>query len=169
MSQTPDPSGGRYEEYYAEQLKVGQEFQDFVTCVMYRLGLPIVSLGSRRSQIEMGENMAGVEIKRDGKFHDTGNLYIETHEKAHPSRPTYVPSGIYRDDNSWLYLIGDERVFYIMQKSVLKLIHQAPGPIDGWSCRRVQSPTSKGMLLPVSRATRIARVVRPDDRQLGQA
>ena len=53
------------------------------------------------------------EIKRDGKFRETGNLYIETAEKSHPDKYEFIPSGIMRQDNSWLFVIGDEKTIYI--------------------------------------------------------
>ena len=50
----------------------------------------------------------------------TGNIYIETAEKAIPREGPYVQSGIYRDDESWLYGIGDYSKFYIFGKKCLK-------------------------------------------------
>ena len=108
--------------YYVKKLEEGLEFQDVATTALYQRGIVVVAYSSRRWQDERGENMLGAEIKRDGKFRQTGNLYIETAEKSHPDNPVYVPSGIMRSDNSWLYVIGDEKTLY-----VLSLIHISRG------------------------------------------
>ena len=95
--------------YYSEKLEQGLQFQDAVTQLLYQRGIVVVGFASRKYQNEHGENMLGAEIKRDGNFRDTGNLYIEVAEKAHPSREHYTDSGIFRKDNSWLFCIGDEK------------------------------------------------------------
>jgi len=86
--------------YYNEKLQQGLEFQDVVTRALYQRGIVVVGYSSRRFQVEQGENMLGAEIKRDGRFRETGNLYIEVAEKSHPDNPAYVSSGIHREDNS---------------------------------------------------------------------
>lgn len=136
-----------YTDYYHQQLEVGKQFQDFVAEVLFKeLGIPIASYSSKRYQATRGENMQGIEIKRDDKFQQTGNLYIEVAEKSHPSNRTYALSGIHRSDNTWLYVIGDEKKFYIFAKSLLQNLHRAK------LFREVQTPTSKGFLLPISSA-----------------
>ena len=46
-----------------------------------------------------------VEVKRDGRFHDTGNLYIE-HECRRQGR--YQPSGIATTEAKvWVFVLGD--------------------------------------------------------------
>ena len=93
--------------YYEKQLEVGLEFQDFVTSELYKRGIVVVGYSSKKYQLNEGENLLGAEIKRDGLFRKTGNLYIEIKEKSHPQKKKYIDSGIYRKDNSWLFVIGD--------------------------------------------------------------
>ena len=88
--------------YYQNKPEEGLEFQDIITGALYQRGIIIVGYASRRYQIQHGENMLGAEIKRDGLFRETGNLYIETDEKSHPDRSEFIPSGIFRKDNHWL-------------------------------------------------------------------
>src|SRR3990167_4524764 len=88
--------------------------------------------------------MLGAEIKRDGRFRETGNLYIETAEKSHPNNPAYIPSGIYRADNSWLYVIGDEKEIWIFSVKYLRLLSRR--------FRVVKNPTSMGFLMPTAEA-----------------
>lgn len=130
--------------YYADKLEQGLEFQDIVTKELYQRGIVIVGYSSRRFQNQEGENMLGAEIKRDGKFRETGNLYIETSEKSHPDNPNFIPSGIHRKDNSWLFVIGDEKTFYIFSTKYLLLLEPR--------YKTVNKPTSNGFLLPLEEA-----------------
>lgn len=130
--------------YYQEKLQQGLEFQDVVTTALYQRGIVVVGYSSRRFQNTKGENMLGAEIKRDGRFRETGNLYIETAEKAHPNNAFFVPSGIRREDNSWLYVIGDEQAVYIFSAKYLRLLEPR--------YQRVYKATSQGFLMPVAEA-----------------
>ena len=127
--------------YYNDKLQEGLEFQDIVTRELYQRGIVVVGYSSRKYQNNEGENLLGAEIKHDGKFRETGNLYIETSEKAHPDRQNYTPSGIYRGDNSWLFVIGDEKTIYIFSTKYLKMLEP--------KYQSVNKPTSNGYLLPL--------------------
>ena len=72
----------------------------------------------------------------------TGNLYIECAEKSHPDNDHYMPSGIYRYDNSWLYAIGNYDVVYLFVTKHLRWLHERK-PLT-----EKQTPTSEGFLLP---------------------
>ena len=88
--------------------------------------------------------MLGAEIKRDGNFRKTGNLYIETAEKSHPDNKNYVPSGIFRKDNSWLFVIGDEETLYIFATKYLQRLSDR--------YKEVIKTTSIGRLMPIAEA-----------------
>ena len=137
--------------YYQKQLEVGLQFQDVVTRELYMRGIVVVGYASKRFQVEHGENMLGAEIKRDGEFRSTGNLYIEVAEKSHPDNPRYVPSGIMREDNSWLFVIGDEKTVWVFSTKYLRMM-----TVEARQSRyrRVEKTTSIGYLLPVSDAER---------------
>lgn len=130
--------------YYVLKLQEGLEFQDVVTRELYLRGIVVIGFSSRKYQNCEGENLLGAEIKRDGKFRETGNLYIEVDEKSHPDRPNYTPSGIHRKDNSWLFVIGDERTFYIFSTKYLRMLEN--------KYKHVEKPTSHGFLMPISDA-----------------
>ncbi|HUV63434.1 MAG TPA: hypothetical protein VMW24_06015 [Sedimentisphaerales bacterium] len=130
--------------YYEMQLEVGLRFQDVATRVLYQRGIVVVGYASRRAQMDHGENMLGAEIKRDGQFRETGNLYIETAEKAHPNRVEYAPSGIYRGDNSWLLVIGDETTIWIFSTKYLRMLEDR--------YRHKTIATSRGFLIPLADA-----------------
>jgi hypothetical protein len=145
-----------YREYYAERLGKGLEFQDFVTSLLFESGIAVVQYASRRYQFERGENSGGIEIKFDEKFAMTRNLYIECAEKSHPGNLQYIRSGIYRQDLSWLYAIGDYRAIYLFVTQHLRWLHQRQ------RFEERQTPTSRGFLLPESVARKYAaRILRP--------
>ena len=150
MCESHDEAVARYDndDYYNTQLQVGLEFQDLLTRELYLRGIVVVGFSSRKYQNQVGENMLGAEIKRDGNFRKTGNLYIEVAEKAHPKNKTYVPSGVMREDNSWLFVIGDERSAYIFPTKYLRLLSEQK------SWREVRKVTSIGKLMPISDAER---------------
>jgi hypothetical protein len=130
--------------YYKNKLEEGLVFQDVVTRILYQRGIVIVGYASRRFQNSHGENMLGAEIKRDGKFRKTKNLYLEIAEKSHPNNAFWVNSGIKRNDNGWLYVIGDEKTIWIF---VTKLLRDKR---TEWE--RVNTPTSVGYLMPLAAA-----------------
>ena len=94
----------------------------------------------------VGENKCGFEIKFDDKTKETGNVYIEVSEKSNPANPEYIASGIYRNDNTWLYIIGNYEKIFIFPKSYLRMLHSKG------KFKEVQTPTSKGFLIPAKQA-----------------
>jgi len=139
-------------ENYKKCLKKGLEFQDFVTDVLINeIGISLSTYGSQKYQYTKGENKQGFEIKFDDKYNETGNIYIEIAEKSDPANTEYVKSGIYRNDNTWLYLIGNYDEIYIFGKSTLILMH---GQIKNGQPRykEITIATSKGFLVPKDKA-----------------
>lgn len=130
--------------YYNDKLQEGLVYQDKVTVALYQIGIVVVGYSSRRYQNNVGENMLGAEIKRDGLFRSTGNLYLEICEKSHPDKVEYTPSGIHRADNSWLFVIGDEKTIYIFSTKYLRMLESR--------YKKVEKPTSKGFLMPIADA-----------------
>ena len=130
--------------YYRQKLEEGLCYQDFVVEQLYGAGIPLISYSSKKYQNLIGENKAGIEIKFDQKFRETGNFYIETAEKSRAENPFYVASGIYRNDKTWLYLIGNYSSIYVFSKRQLQMVADKH--------RKVQTATSQGFLLPVDYA-----------------
>ena len=121
------------------------QFQDFVTrALFYNLGWSINILASRKSNIEIGESLAGVEIKNDKKMAETGNIYIELEEKA--CTGNFVTSGINRHDNTLIWAIGDYKKLYIFVKKHLKFLCDN---YQRFNFKRVETETSKGILIPI--------------------
>ena len=138
------------EDIYQPRLQLGLEYQDFLCERLHRLGIVLQNIQSKKFQHKK-ENLLGLEIKFDRRFEKTGNLYIETAEKADPANANYVPSGIFRDDESWLYGIGNYSELFIFAKQVLKAAHKDRHH------RRLQeveneTKTSLGFLIPRAKA-----------------
>ena len=137
-----------YEKYYNSQLKEGNEYQDYILNKFIKNGICFINYSTRKYQNKYGENSAGIEIKLDKKFRETGNLYIETAEKSNPINVYYIKSGIFRNDNTWLYVIGDYDTHWIFSKKRLINIYKTN------IFRAVQTDTSQGYLLPISKANK---------------
>lgn len=148
-----------YEDYRGQKLASGAAFQDFIMERMHSIGVILQPYCSQQGQLK-GENLLGMEIKNDEKMSTSGNLYIEVAEKARPRAGDYVESGIFRSDNTWLYGIGDRILFYVFAKSSLRC---AWAKREQLTLRCVETPTSKGFLLPRVLADKIcARLIQFD-------
>lgn len=149
-----------YQQYYAVKLEGAKLFQDFVVDAAWSLlGLAIVQYSSKAYQQCVGESRTGVEIKFDEKFSATGNLWIEIAEKAYPRGGNYVESGIYRNDNTWLYCIGNYDTIFFFSKTLLRGLYES----GKWSRLENSTKTSLGFLLRSAEAERYAAtILRPN-------
>jgi len=130
-------------EKYKQMLEKGLEYQDFITDLLLKeIGISLSTYSSRKYQHSIGENKQGIEIKFDDRYSDTGNIYIETKEKSNAKNLRYVESGIYRNDNTWLYLIGNYSEVFIFSKKQLIILDKRN------IYRSVETPTSIGFLIP---------------------
>lgn len=152
-----------YEAYRQNKMETGSQYQDFVmdACASY-LGLYIQTYSSRLYQHEVGETRQGAEIKHDERFKQTRNLWIEVAEKARPRPGDYAKSGLYRGDNTWLFIIGDYDVIFIFQLNILQLLHAS----GRYRERENGTLTSVGFLLPEPDAIKFAgRILHPQASQ----
>lgn len=128
-----------------DKLEVGLQYQDFITLELYKRGWSLNQFSSLKYQVEHGENIAGIEIKNDLQMQKTHNIYIELYEKAHTG--SFVFSGINRQDNTILWLIGDYNVAYVFVKKQLKYLCDN---YQKYGFKKVETETSIGILIPVS-------------------
>ena len=135
-----DDMGNKYAQYIHKIFAIEW-------CVPEHMVKPYETQGE---QWAIGENKLGVEIKYDEKSIKSPNLYIEVKEKSVPSKPTYSASGIYRVDNSWLFLIGNYDIYYVFEIDAIRRLESE----GDW--RRVKTPTSLGFLLPKTEAEKAA-------------
>lgn len=144
-----------YGDYYDKKKEDGEAFQDFVQDQFWTLGVAIQNYTSKEWQQKRGENRAGIEIKLDDQYAETGNLYIEVAEKSDPGNPEYVPSGI-RREGVWLLVIGNYKTIFVFSVKILEML------IVEYELKKVTTPTSIGYLLPDEVAIRYAaKVIAP--------
>ncbi len=132
----------------------GLEFQDFVCEKMLQhMGIAFTNYQSRKFQFGAGENKQGIEIKLDRDILGTGNVSIEVGEKTRTKNLSFIPSGILRDDNSWLYIQGNYQIIFVFAKSILKLLHKS----GRYQIDKLE--TIQRFLLPIKDAKRYAAKV----------
>jgi hypothetical protein len=116
---------------HSNSLEVGNQFEDFVCIELAKRGIILQNIHSKKFQYNTGENLQGFEIKLDNRCTGCNNtaptnqLSIEIAEKTKKENKDFVPSGIYRSDNSWLYIQGNYDVFWIFSKKMLKGLHKS--------------------------------------------
>jgi hypothetical protein len=109
-----------------DPVEAGNQFQDFVCSLLTREAIFLQMSTSKLYQYRVGETLQGVEIKLDRRCLETGRLSIEIAEKSRDEESlAWTPSGIYRADNSWLYIQGTYQRVYIFPKRFLVLLHES--------------------------------------------
>lgn len=137
---------------HLNSFEVGNLFQDFVCIELAKDNIILQNINSKKFQFETGENLQGFEIKYDARCTGdngttpTGRLSIEIAEKSKAENTDFIPSGIYRSDNSWLYIQGNYKGFWIFSKKLLLLLH-ASARYEGR-----EMPTIKTFYLPIDDA-----------------
>jgi hypothetical protein len=135
---------------YKSNLADAQEFEDFVfDTMLHERKLVVGGYRSRHYQVAHGESATGVEVKFDREFRNTGNLFVETMERANVNEQM-LPSGIYHPTNPWLRALGDDSPFWVFATQTLRNIHEQA------ICREAENRThtGRGFLLPVCKADR---------------
>lgn len=102
-----------------------------------------------------GETLEGVEIKFDDLIYwydPNGRVYIEVEEKANAENNNYVISGIYRNDNTKLYLVGDYSIWFLFSKKYLQWLDKLDPP---FLFRPKPTPTSRGFCIPIKNAKKL--------------
>ena len=135
--------------------ETGLEFQDFVqTQLMKRFGIPLQFYTSRSYQYNVGETVQGVEIKYDDWCSRTERVSVEIREKTRAANSQWVSSGIYRKDNTWLYVQGNYDICFAFAKTTLvRLYETGRYPVEE---KPKVSPTIQTFYLPFADAYRYA-------------
>jgi hypothetical protein len=137
---------------HKDSFEVGNEFQDFVCMELAKQNIILQNINSKKFQFEVGENLQGFEIKYDSRCTGdngtvaTNRLSIEIAEKTRAENSDFIPSGIYRNDNSWLYIQGNYMNFWIFSKNLLQKLH------NSGRYEESELPTVKKFYLPIADA-----------------
>lgn len=136
---------------HRDSYELGLEFQDFVNKKLTEeLGFTFTNYQSARFQFGEGENRQGIEIKLDEPMSRTERLSIEIAEKSKAHNLNWVPSGIYRYDNTWLYIQGNYDIFFIFPKNILIALHKKN------FYQEHEEPTVKAFFIPKDDAFKYA-------------
>ncbi|WP_339684248.1 hypothetical protein [Gimesia maris] len=139
---------------YNNKLKAGEAFQDFVKKhIQEQLHIPINYYTSKEEQYNIGESKQGIEVKLDNRCTETGRLSIEIAEKTKAQNKNFIPSGIFRQDNTWLYLQGNYDMFFIFSKKVLQRFYYCNKPDIH------ELPTIRKFYLPIPLARILAEKI----------
>ncbi len=129
-----------------ELLEEALQYQDFISLqLMNKLGWCLNQFTSYKYQTQFGESLSRIEIKNDKQMASTDNIYVELAEKA--SNGLFVASGIKRQDNTLLWLIGDYKTAYVFVKKQLSYLCDN---YEKYGFKKVQTDTSIGIVIPIS-------------------
>jgi len=129
-------------DIYKERLLQGKEYENFVRKVLKeKMNLSVDVYKNIQDQYNIGESEQGFEIKYDKRYKETNNIYIEVAEKTNKNNLNFIDSGIYRNDNSWILLIGNFDVIYFFGINTLRLLYETD------RFKKVNTETSKAFLL----------------------
>jgi len=149
----------KYQKVRDENRRKEKSFESWIEkYIKERYGKSLGVHYSKTDQLDIGESDSKTEIKHNHKYSKTGNLFIEIDKLT--KHGEWIKSGIYREDNSRWYLIGDRNKFWLFKKEILKKefgnnhYSKIPGYLPGFAF-----PTSHGYLLPIEKANQIAKKI----------
>jgi hypothetical protein len=99
-----------------------------------------------------GETKEGIEIKHDDlifRYDPEGRVYVEMYEKSRGENPCWIPSGIFKADNTTMILIGDYSRWFLFSKRYLVWLQKLDPPFI-FKCKPTY--TSKGFCIPLVQA-----------------
>ena len=134
-----------YKENYQKLLKESEEFVKYWMGIIQRkMCLRLTPVDSENLQkAVLCDTQEGFEFKYDRIFKETGNFWIEIGEKRDPTQKKYVPSGILRKDNSWMYCIGNyDELFFFPKRTLIRMYNSGAVKI-----KENHEKTSMGFLL----------------------
>lgn len=144
-------------DYFKKQLMLGTTFENWVNKEFAKQGVDLGMYSDMSGQFT-GENKLGIEIKRDGLFAKTGNIYIEYKERMNKTG-RWVNSGILKDDNTKYFIIGTPDKYFIFEKARLQKLFKEAQSKDIKGIKFTQEKkhdTSKGFLIIKGYTTKYA-------------
>lgn len=131
--------------------QIGLDYQEFVYKILKeKLHIDIEYYKTKFDQYNIGESKQGFEIKFDGPCTSTKRLSIEIAEKTDGNNLNWIPSGIYRNDNTINHVRGNYGLIYIFSKRLLQILYEKKTYLeDEWPR---DYPTVKKFYLPLDHA-----------------
>jgi hypothetical protein len=91
-----------------------------------------------------------VEVKRDGRWHETGNLFVEFQCRKVSGR--WERSGVLATDASlWVFVLGDTETAIVVPTPLLRDIARDLYRKGNWKEQLRGSHPTRGVLIPLSR------------------
>jgi len=106
---------------FAYSNEIGSRYQDIVSRELLKIGIVVQCHTSKFFQLNYGESVGGVEIKHDSKISQTGNIFFEF-SAINKKGDKFADGGIEKQDNAWLYVIGNGKECWIFAKNQLKAL-----------------------------------------------
>ena len=132
----------------------GLLYQDFVVDALAASGTFIQCYAAKANQYNIGESRQGYEIKLDEEFQKYRHLSIEVTEKTKAGNRTWVPSGIFAEDNAVHYVQGNYNLIYVFLKIDLVNYHNGEKPKV-----EERNPTLKSFFLEIPVADKMCRKI----------
>lgn len=104
---------------FASSNEIGSIYQDILSRELLNYGIVIQCHTSCFFQMNYGENPQGIEIKYDSKVETTNNIFFEF-EAINKKGDKFIKGGIEKQDNAWLYIIGNGKECWIFAKNQLQ-------------------------------------------------
>jgi hypothetical protein len=117
---------------HENSLAIGEKYQDVIAKRLKALfGIEIHYYTTKEDQYKKGESIEGWEIKYDSWIGTSNRLSIEIGEKTRRELKEFTASGIFRVDNTFVYVQGDDNTAWIFFKADLLryFIKKYPVPI----------------------------------------
>lgn len=108
-----------------QKFKNGITFESHITDWFQKEKGIVLSTYHADKEQRKGENRQGIEIKNDQCFKDTGNLFISV-KRQYGSLD--LKWGVFKEDNSWLYVIGDKTKHWIFLRKTLQRYYTLKKP-----------------------------------------
>lgn len=108
-----------------QKLKKGITFESYISDWFQKeKGISLSTYHAENEQ-RKGENRQGIEIKNDQCFNNTGNLFISV-KRIYGTLD--LNWGVFKEDNTWLYVIGDESKHWVFLRKTLQRYYKVKKP-----------------------------------------
>lgn len=101
--------------------ELGSRYQDIISRELLKIGIVVQCHTSCYFQMNYGESPQGIEIKHDSKIIQTKRIYFEFNA-INKKGDKFIGGGIEKEDNAWLYVIGNGRECWIFSKKQLRAL-----------------------------------------------
>ena len=124
------------------------EFMRFVQKVTKVAGFNVEFYESAEDQLTKGEGPSGLEVKFDRKSRETHRYYIEFAQCSRSLGWRWVPSGLFKEEPTWLWAVGTQELFYVIHRATLSELY-FEGVYDIRKCEKDNDTHTRGYCLPM--------------------